>query len=110
MSNYPFTSIEQFENVAANREWRERVEGGTMSAEVELDKLRRTGRDNARTPMQWTAGPQAGFTTGTPWLPVNPDARDFNAATEEADPNPVLSFYSRLIALRKRVPALIYGA
>ncbi len=48
--------------------------------------------------------------SGTPWLPVNPDARDFNAATEEADPNSVLSFYSRLIALRKRVPALVYGA
>ncbi len=110
MANYPFTSIDQFEDVAAKREWRERVEGGTVPAAEELDKLRRTGRDNARTPMQWTDGSQAGFTTGSPWLPVNPDARDVNAAVEEADPNSVLSFYRQLISLRKRVPALVYGA
>ncbi len=110
MANYPFTSIDQFEDVAAKREWRERVERGSVPADVELDKLRRTGRDNARTPMQWTAGPQAGFTTGTPWLPVNPDAREVNAAAEDADPTSVLSFYRRLIALRKHVPSLVYGA
>ena len=110
MANSPFTSIDQFADVAAKREWREKVEGGQVPAAVELDKLRRTGRDNARTPMQWTAGPQAGFTAGTPWLPVNPDARAVNAAAEEADPNSVLSFYRRLIALRKRLPALVYGA
>ena len=60
--------------------------------------------------MQWTAGPQASFTIGTPWLPVNPDARHVNAAAEEADPGSVLSFYRRLIALRKREPSLVYGA
>ena len=110
MANYPFTSIGQFDDVAAKRAWRERVESGAVPPDVVLDKLRRTGRDNARTPMQWTAGPQAGFTTGTPWLPVNPDAHEVNAAAEAADPNSVLSFYRRLIALRKRVPALVYGA
>ena len=110
MANYPFTSIDQFEDVAAKREWRERVESGSVLAEVELDRQRRNGRDNARTPMQWTAGLQAGFTVGTPWLPVNPDAREINAAAEDADPNSVLSFYRRLIALRKRVPSLVYGA
>ncbi len=109
MANYPFTSIGEFQDVAAKREWRERVEGGAVPAAMELDKLRHNGRDNARTPMQWTAGPQAGFTTGTPWLPVNPDARDVNAAAEAIDPNSVLTFYRRLIALRKRVPALVYG-
>ncbi len=110
MANYPFTSIEQIEDVRAKREWRERVEGGTVPAAVELDALRRTGRDNARTPVQWTAGPQAGFTTGRPWLPVNPDACTVNAAAEGADPNSVLWFYRSLIALRKRVPALVHGA
>ena len=110
MANYPFTSNDQFEDVRAKREWREKVEGGMVSAAVELDELRRTGRDNARTPMQWTAGSNAGFTTGTPWLPVNPDARDVNAAAAEADPDSVLLFYRRLIALRKRMPALVYGA
>ena len=110
MANYPFTSIGQFEDVRAKREWRERVESGAIPAAVELDALRRTGRDNARTPLQWTAGSQAGFTTGTPWLPVNPDARTINAMAEEDDPDSVLCFYRRLIAMRKRVPALVYGA
>ncbi len=110
MTNYPFTSIDQLQDVAAKREWRERVESGAVPAEAELDKLRRTCRDNARTPMQWTAGPHVGFTTGSPWLPVNPDASDVNAASEATDPNSVMSLYRRLIALRNRVPALVYGA
>ena len=110
MANYPFTSVDQFEDVRAKREWRERVESGAIPAAAELDDLRRTGRDNARTPMQWSAGSQAGFTTGTPWLPVNPDARTINAMAEAADPDSVLCFYRRLIAMRKRVPALVYGA
>ena len=60
--------------------------------------------------MRWTAAPQAGFTTGTPSLPVNPDAHEVNADAEAADPDSVLSFYRRLIALWGRVPALICDA
>jgi oligo-1,6-glucosidase len=65
-------------------------------------------RDNARTPVQWDATEHAGFTTGTPWLPVNPDHVQWNAAAEREDPRSVLAHYRRLIALRheNRVVAL----
>ncbi len=68
------------------------------------------GRDGCRTPMQWDASPNAGFTTGKPWLPVNSDYRQVNVAAESHDPNSVLSFYRQLIWLRKATPALRRGS
>ena len=109
MTNYPFTSIDQFEDLAAKQGWHDKVTGGKVPADVELEHLRRTSRDNARTPMQWTAAPNAGFTTGHPWLPVNPNAAEINVETENKDQQSVLNFYRRLIALRKSHPVLIYG-
>ncbi|MBV9928707.1 MAG: alpha-glucosidase [Acidobacteria bacterium] len=67
------------------------------------------GRDGERTPMQWDATANAGFTRGTPWLPVPPSARERNVAAEARDPNSVLNFYRQLIALRRRSPALLDG-
>jgi alpha-glucosidase len=67
------------------------------------------GRDGERTPMQWDGGPQAGFTTGTPWLPVPPSAATHNVAAESADPDSQLNFYKRLVKLRRRSPALLHG-
>jgi alpha-glucosidase len=67
------------------------------------------GRDGERTPMQWDASAQAGFTTGKPWLPVPPSARERNVAAEERDPASLLNFYRQLIALRRRSPALLDG-
>ena len=67
-----------------------------------MRSIRARGRDNARTPMQWTAGENAGFTTGTPWLPVNENHPFLNAEAELADPDSVFHYYRRLIALRKR--------
>ena len=110
MTNYPFTSINQFEDLAAKQDWLKKVASGKVPAEVELAHLRRTSRDNARTPMQWTSGSQAGFTSGVPWLPVNPNATEINAETENEDHDSVLNFYRSLIALRKRLPVLVYGA
>jgi oligo-1,6-glucosidase len=66
-------------------------------------------RDNARTPVQWDAGPNAGFTTGTPWIPVNPNHREINAADQWADPGSVLHHYRALIALRHAEPAVVHG-
>ncbi len=109
MTNYPFTSIDQFEDLAAKQDWLGKVTSGNVPAEVELEHLRRTSRDNARTPMQWTEAPKAGFTTGHPWLPVNPNAGEINVETEDKDEDSVLNFYRRLIALRKRYPVLVYG-
>jgi alpha-glucosidase len=70
----------------------------------------RKGRDGERTPMQWDATAHAGFTTGTPWLPVPPSYKERNVAALETDPNSLLNFYRRLIALRRRSPALLDGA
>ena len=74
-----------------------------------LRALRTMGRDNARTPVQWDAGPHAGFTTGEPWLPVNPNHVEINAEAERADPDSVFHHYRRLIALRHALPVIADG-
>ena len=71
--------------------------------------LRARGRDNARTPMQWDSSANAGFTTGTPWLPANPNLVSINAAAAVADPDSVYHWYRRLIALRHTEPAAVDG-
>jgi alpha-glucosidase len=67
------------------------------------------GRDGERTPMQWTNGPNAGFTTGKPWLPVPPSAKTHNASAEEKDPHSILDTYRSLLAFRHHEPALLEG-
>lgn len=88
--------------------YRKRMAEGYPEAEV-LRSIYAKGRDNARTPMQWTAGENAGFTTGTPWLPVNPNHTVINAEAELADPDSVFACYRQLIALRKSCPVLVDG-
>jgi oligo-1,6-glucosidase len=75
-----------------------------------MERIRRIGRDNARTPMQWDAGPAAGFTTGEPWIAVNPNRVAINAATQRDDPASVYAFYRELIALRHREPLVVTGS
>lgn len=77
-------------------------------AEV-MHSIHAKGRDNARTPMQWDASANAGFTTGTPWLKLNPNYPDINAAQAVADPDSVFHHYQRLIALRRTHPVLVHG-
>ncbi|PLW74700.1 glucohydrolase, partial [Streptomyces sp. DJ] len=108
MANAPFASVEDFRDIESLNHWAEAVGGGADPQEV-LRGLRATGRDNARTPMQWDASEHAGFTTGTPWIPVNPDHRWVNAAAARADPGSVLHHYRRLIALRHTEPAVVHG-
>jgi oligo-1,6-glucosidase len=80
-----------------------------LDESVTLTALRAMSRDNARTPVQWDAEPNAGFTTGTPWIPVNPNHREINAADQWADPGSVLHHYRALIALRHAEPAVVHG-
>jgi len=110
MTNYPWTRIEQYDDIAARNLYRDQVQAGRVSASEFLPELARTSRDNARTPMQWTAAAGAGFTTGKPWLPVNPNARRVNVAIQTGRPNSVLEHYRALIRLRRAMPALVYGA
>ena len=71
--------------------------------------MRQRSRDNARTPMQWDAGPAAGFTTGTPWLPVNPNHTFLNAAEQLGRSDSVFRYYQKLIALRKELDVIVFG-
>ena len=110
MANAPFGGIGDFDDVWAKTLWREQVESGLASPEAMLERLRRTSRDNARTPMQWSPTAHGGFTTGEPWTKANPDSLSVNVEAQAMDDRSVLSHYRRLIALRKAEPALIYGA
>ena len=93
--------LEQYQDLESLNLFRERTAQGYDPEDV-MRSIRARGRDNARTPMQWTAGENAGFTTGTPWLPVNENHRFLNAEAELADPDSVFHYYRRLIALRKQ--------
>ena len=90
--------------------WRGLVETGKVPADELLENLARTSRDHSRTPVQWTADPHGGFTTGTPWLAVNPNHTEINAAAQRADPDSVFHHHRRLFALRREHPVLVHGA
>ncbi|MGM9628852.1 MAG: alpha-glucosidase [Faecousia sp.] len=101
--------LEQYQDLELHNLFRERTAEGYDPRDV-MESIWARGRDNARTPMQWTSGPNAGFTTGTPWLPVNENYRQINAEAALADPNSIFYYYQKLIALRKRVPEFRDGS
>ncbi|MFF9564011.1 alpha-glucosidase [Leifsonia sp. NPDC014704] len=109
MTNVPFSSIDDFRDIESLNHYAEAVDILGAPAEEVLAALRRTSRDNARTPMQWTSGPHAGFTTGTPWITVNPNAAEINAEAEVADPASVFAHYRALIDLRHRSEVVAIG-
>lgn len=100
--------IEQYRDVEIQNFYRKRMAEGYPEAEV-LRSIYAKGRDNARTPMQWDDTSNAGFTTGTPWLPVNPNYTTVNAGAELTDPDSVFAYYQKLIALRKQYPVFVDG-
>ncbi len=108
MTNAPFNTIEDFKDIESLNHYREAVAAGASPDDV-LAALRKMGRDNARTPMQWDAGPQAGFTTGSPWLGVNPNHVEINAEASLADPDSVFHHYRRVIELRHTLPVVATG-
>jgi oligo-1,6-glucosidase len=82
-------------------------EGGDLAYFIEGQK---TGaRDNGRTPFQWDSSANAGFSTGTPWLKVNPNYSTVNVEAEEKDPNSILHYFRKMVKIRKNHPALVYG-
>ncbi|GIF09322.1 alpha-glucosidase [Actinoplanes siamensis] len=109
MTNHPFRGIEDFRDIEALGQYRQAVELEGRNPEEVLTVLRARGRDNARTPMQWDDSPHAGFTTGTPWLAVNPNYPEINAAAQRRDPDSVFHYYRRLIELRHSEPAVADG-
>ena len=101
--------IDQYVDLEIHNIYRERIAKGYAPEEV-MESIWARGRDNARTPMQWTGEEGAGFTDGTPWLPVNPNHREINAQAAMADPNSVFHYYRKLIELRKTLPVLGEGS
>ena len=108
MTNVAFASIEEFRDIEAINHYRSAVARGEQPAAVLASMLHH--RDNARTPMQWDATTHAGFTTGTPWIAVNPNHTTINAAAARADERSVFHHYRRLIELRHTSPVVVDGA
>jgi len=108
MTNVAFTSIEEFRDIEARNHYASAVGRGHDPAAV-LAAMAPMHRDNARTPMQWDDAPHAGFTTGTPWIDVNPNYRTINAAAARADDGSVFHHYRRLIELRHTSDVVVDG-
>jgi oligo-1,6-glucosidase len=109
MTNAYFKHLSDYRDIETLNAWKECVESGEVPAEAMLRYLQRISRDNARTPFQWNAERNAGFTTGTPWISVCKNYLEINAHEEAGDPDSVLNYYRRLIALRKSYPILVQG-
>jgi glucan 1,6-alpha-glucosidase len=101
--------IEQYDDVEIKNFYRDRISKGYPHDSV-MASIYARGRDNARTPMQWSAEANAGFTEGTPWLPVNQNYTSINAQDAMADPDSVFHHYRKLIALRKAYPIFRNGS
>lgn len=109
MTDISFTDIGQYNDIAAKNSYQKALSEG-QDMEQFMKQLRFLSRDNGRTPMQWKDTVQAGFTTGTPWLPVNQNYTEINAAEQEKDPNSVLNHFRAMTRLRRENPVLVYGA
>jgi oligo-1,6-glucosidase len=108
MTNAPLHGIDDFRDIESLNHYAEAIAMGADPEDV-LAAMRKVSRDNARTPMQWDASPNAGFTTGTPWIAVNPNYTEINAAIAADDPDSVLHHYRRLIELRHTEPVVAHG-
>lgn len=109
MTNIAFPSIEDYRDIWTLNAYREMVEEQGMDQQAFMELVHKKSRDNARTPMQWDNSANAGFTTGTPWIGVNPNYREINAAQALADSRSIFYYYQRLIRLRKANPVMVYG-
>lgn len=109
MTNMHFADISEVRDIDSINAYHEMSEAGLISKEDMMRFICLKGRDNARTPMQWDDSENAGFTTGTPWIGVNPNYKDINAKAALADEDSVFHYYQKLIALRKEQPVLVYG-
>lgn len=109
MTNVPFASVDEFKDIESINAYHEYVESGLISKEDMMRYLCYKSRDNARTPMQWNNQENAGFTTGTPWIKVNPNYVEINAEEEVKRADSVFSYYKKLIALRHQEEVIVYG-
>lgn len=109
MTNVQFPSIEDYNDVAIKNLYKFEIENGKPHDEV-MEIIWKTGRDNSRTPMQWSNDFNAGFTTGKPWMKVNQNFRYINVDLALEDPKSIYHYYKKLIHLRKTNKVLVYGS
>ena len=110
MTNCPFETLEDLRDIESINAFHELTGSGKVTPEDMMRYIRLRGRDNARTPMQWDDSANGGFTTGTPWIMVNPNYREINAKAEQEDPDSVFHYYQNIIGLRKKEPVMVYGS
>ena len=108
MTNIYFDDIKDYKDVESINMYHERLEQGYDVKDI-MHSLKVKGRDNARTPMQWNAGENAGFTKGTPWIKVNPNYKEINVESQVNDPDSVYNCYKNLIRIRKENEVIVYG-
>ncbi len=107
MTNVKYT-LDEYRDIETLNMYRERKEKGYKETDI-MASIYAKGRDNARTPMQWDATENAGFTKGVPWIKVNPNYKEINAASQTEDKTSVYHYYKRLIALRKKYDVFVDG-
>ena len=108
MTNAGFERIEDYRDMPTLNEYQYQKKLGSDMQKF-MDRTKFESRDNGRTPFQWNSTRNAGFTTGTPWIKVNPNYKMLNAEAQEKDPNSVLSHFKKIVRLRKRHQTLVYG-
>ena len=108
MTNNPVEDIQQIDDIESRNMYFERLEEGYSKEDI-LNSINAKGRDNARTPMQWNDTASAGFTTGHPWLAVNPNYKQINVETALQDDSSIFYTYQKLIVLRKENPIIVWG-
>ncbi|MDD6324923.1 MAG: alpha-glucosidase [Lachnospiraceae bacterium] len=109
MTNVYFDRLEDYRDIESINAYHQYVDSGIVSPEKMMSYLKFISRDNARTPMQWNDKENAGFTTGTPWIKVNPNYTTINTEAALADPDSVFYYYQKLIQLRHTLPIVVYG-
>lgn len=109
MTNVRFESVDDYNDIEIKNMYHEKVIEGREDHQKVMESIYVKGRDNARTPMQWNNQKNAGFTTGTPWLKVNPNYPEINAKNALEDPNSIFYYYKELIKLRKEYDIIVYG-
>ncbi|MFN7251336.1 MAG: glycoside hydrolase family 13 protein [Anaerobacillus sp.] len=108
MTNIRFENIDQYKDIETLNMYKEKREQGIPHEKI-MESIYVKGRDNARTPVQWDDSEHAGFTTGTPWIEVNPNYKEINAKAVVEDENSIFYYYQNLIRLRKEHEIIVYG-
>lgn len=108
MTNIRFEGLDDYRDIETLNIYKEKTEQGTPHDEI-MQSIYTKGRDNARTPIQWDDSEQAGFTTGEPWIKVNPNYKEINVEAALKDQQSIFYHYKKLIQLRKELDVIVYG-